>query len=81
MSKLSVDDISIIEIWHGHIALLSKDKILNLFYTPKEANMVLKHLSPYGDKMDAYTRALFCAIERGVQMLESYNKSRAGADE
>ena len=77
MSELSVDDISIIEIWHGHIALLSKDKILNLFYTPKEADMVLKHLSPYGDKMDTYTKALFCAIEKGVEVLEGHNKAKA----
>jgi len=81
MVELSVDDISIIEIWHGQIALLSKDKVANIFYTPKEADMVLKHLSPYGDKMDTYTKALFCAIEKGVEMLEDYDKARAETDE
>ena len=81
MIELSVDNISIIEIWHGQIALLSKDRVANIFYTPKEADMVLKHLSPYDDKMDTYTKALFCAIEKGVEMLESYDKARAEANE
>ena len=75
MIELSVDNISIVEIWHGQIALLSKDRVANLFYTPKEADMVLKHLLPYGDKMDTYTKALFCAIEKGVEMLESHHKA------
>jgi len=77
MVELSVDDISIIEIWHGQIALLSKDRVANILYTPKEADMVLKHLSPYGDKMDTYTKALFCAIEKGVEMLEGHDKAKA----
>ncbi len=80
MAELSVDDISIIEIWHGQIALLSKDRVANILYTPKEADMVLKHLSPYGDKMDTYTKALFCAIEKGVEMLDGYHKARAETD-
>lgn len=81
MVELSVDDISIIEIWHGKIALLSKDGVANLLYTAKEADMVLKYLSPYGDKMDTYTKALFCAIEKGVEMLENYDKARAETNE
>ena len=81
MIEPSVDNISIIEIWHGQIALLSKDRVANIFYTPKEADMVLKHLSPYDDKMDTYTKALFCAIEKGVEMLEDYDKARAETDE
>ena len=72
MIEPSVDDISIIEIWHGQIVLLSKDRVANIFYTPKEADMVLKHLSPCGDKMDTYTKALFCAIEKGIEMLEGH---------
>ena len=77
MIEPSADDISIIEIWHGQIALLSKDGVANLLYTAKEADMVLKHLLPYGDKMDTYTKALFCAIEKGVEMLDGYNKARS----
>ena len=81
MIEPSVDDISIIEIWHGQIALLSKDRVANIIYTPKEADMVLKHLSPYDDKMDTYTKALFCAIDKGVEMLGSHDKARAKTNE
>lgn len=81
MIEPSVDDISIIEIWHGQIVLLSKDRVANIFYTPKEADMVLKHLSPYGDKMDTYTKALFCAIEKGIEMLEGHDKAKAETDD
>lgn len=81
MIEPSVDDISIIEIWHGQIVLLSKDRVANIFYTPKEADMVLKHLSPYGDKMETYTKALFCAIEKGIEMLEGHDKAKAETDD
>ena len=81
MAELCVDDISIIEIWHGQIALLNKDRVANILYTPKEADMVLKHLLPYGDKMDTYTKALFFAIKKGVEMLDSHPKARTETDE
>jgi len=77
MNELSVDDIGITEIWHGQIALLNKDKMANLLYTPKEADAVIKYLSSYGDKIGAYEKALLRSLEKGVEMLKNCSQVKA----